>query len=91
MPTPERYDAKESDSARVAVKPANKAASAAAERAEPRAGTNEHAGGRSTVRTQGRAAVSQGAERIRQHLERKPKEKLTALLQPVTADSLREA
>ena len=85
------YDAKESDSAIVAVKPANKAASAAAERAEPRAGTNENSGGRSTVRTQGRAAVSQGVERIRQHIERKPKEKLTALLHHVTADSLREA
>ena len=85
------YDAKESDSAIVAGKLANKAAGAVAERAEPRAGTNENPGGRSTVRTQRRAAVSQGAERIRQFVERKPEEKLTALLHHVTVDTLREA
>ena len=74
-----------------ATSPGNKAARAAAEREERRAGTNENPGGRSTVRTQGRAAVSQGAERIRQGIQRNPKEKLTALLQHGTPETLRVA
>ena len=74
-----------------ATSPGNKAAGAVADREERRAGTNENPGGRSTVRTQGRAAVSQGAERIRQFIARKPKEKLTALLHHVTPGTLRAA
>ena len=85
------HDPKESDSAILATSPGNKAARAAAEREERRAGTNENPGGRSTVRTQGRAAVSQGAERIRQCIQRNPKEKLTALLHHVTPETLRVA
>ena len=83
------YDLKESDSAIVAKSPGNKTAGAVADWAERRAGTNENPGGRSTVRTQRRAAVSQGAERIRQCITRKPKEKLTALLHHVTPETLR--
>ena len=85
------HDPKESDSAILATSPGNKAARAAADREERRAGTNENPGGRSTVRTQGRAAVSQGAERIRQCIQRNPKEKLTALLHHVTPETLRVA
>ena len=85
------YDPKESDSAIRAMSSGNKAAGAVADREEQRAGTNENPGGRSTVRTQGRAAVSQGAERIRQFIERNPQEKLTALLHHVTPETLRAA
>ena len=85
------HDPKESDSAILATSPGNKAAGAVADWEERRAGTNENPGGRSTVRTQRRAAVSQGAERIRQFIARKPKEKLTALLHHVTPGTLRAA
>ena len=49
----------------VAMKRANKAASAAAEFVERRGGTKENAELQSTVRTQSRAAVSQAQVRIR--------------------------
>src|SRR5215203_5214560 len=65
-----------SDSAIVAVKPANKVARAASERSvavqaaaelvEPRAGTKGNADQQSTQRTQSRASVTQALERIRQ-------------------------
>ena len=42
-------------------------------------------------RTQGRARMSQAAERIRQAATRKPKEKLTALLHHITTDKLEAA
>jgi hypothetical protein len=50
----------------VAMKRANKAASAAAEFVERRGGTKENAELQSTVRTQSRAAVSQAQVRIRE-------------------------
>ena len=49
-----------SDSAIVAVKPANKAGSPVAERVEPRAGTEGNTGQPHTRRTQSRDSVSQG-------------------------------
>jgi hypothetical protein len=65
-----------SDSAIVAVKPANKVARAASERSvavqaaaelvEPRAGTKGNADQQSTRRTQSRASVTQTLERMRQ-------------------------
>jgi hypothetical protein len=65
-----------SDSAIVAVKPANKVARAASERSvavqaaaelvERRAGTKGNADQQSTQRTQSRASVTQALERIRQ-------------------------
>jgi hypothetical protein len=55
-----------SDSAIVAVKPANNAEQSAAEPVEPRAGTKGNADQQSTRRTQSRASVSQALERIRQ-------------------------
>ena len=84
-------DAKKSDPGTVPRKAANEGARAAEEPLEGRAGIERNPGGTSTGRTQGRATVSQGAERIRQFIERKPGEKLTALLHHVTPDALRAA
>ena len=85
------YDAKESDVAVVAGKPANKEGQPSAERVERRAATDGNPGGQSTGRTQSRESVSQAAERIRQFIERNPQEKLTALLHHVTPETLGEA
>src|ERR1700731_3791230 len=54
-----------SDSAEVAVKPANKTGMPAAEPVERRAGTEGNAIPQSTSRTQGRADASQARDRIR--------------------------
>jgi RNA-directed DNA polymerase len=54
-----------SDSAIVAMKPANKAGQPAAERVEERAGTEGNTGQPHTRRTQSRASVSQGLDRVR--------------------------
>lgn len=80
-----------SDFAIVAVKPANKAASAAAEWVEPRAGTKGNADPPRTQRTQGRASVSPGLDRVRHAARQRKKEKFTALLHHVTIDLLRDA
>ena len=80
-----------SDSAIVAVKPANKAASAAAEWVEPRAGTKGNAQQLRTHRTQRRASVSPGLDRVRHAARQRKKEKFTALLHHVTVDLLRDA
>ncbi len=80
-----------SDSAIVAMKPANKAGHPAAERAEPRAGTKGNTGQSRTQRTQGRASVSQGLDRVRHAARQRKKERFTALLHHVTVDSLRDA
>ena len=85
------HDVKKSDPGIVAKKAANKGARALAESLERRAGTEGNPGGASTGRTQRRGSVSQGAERIRQIIERKPQEKLTALLHHVTPESLADA
>ena len=55
-----------SDSAIVAVKPANEAQRCAKELVEPRAGAKGNAGEHSTRRTQSRESVTHGLERIRQ-------------------------
>ena len=72
-------------------KAANKGAQAPAEPLEGRAGIERNPGGRSTDHTQWWGSVSQGAERIRQYIQRNPQEKLTALLHHITADALRRA
>src|SRR4051794_38930604 len=72
--------AKAPDPLIVPVKPANKAAQAAAESAEGSGGTKRNAGRQSTDRTQGREAVSQAQARIRGAVSRNRTEKLTALL-----------
>ena len=66
------YGHEKSDSAIVAVKPANKAERSAAELVERRAGTKGNADQQSTYRTQRRASVSQAPERIRQEASDRP-------------------
>ena len=80
-----------SDSAIVAVKPANKAGSPVAEWVEPRAGTEGNTGQPHTRRTQSRGSVSQGLDCVRNAAKQRKKEKFTALLHHVTVDLLRES
>src|SRR5438132_5803362 len=90
-----------SDSAIVAVKPANKAAAASAEESaagavvaepvEPRVGTKGNANQQSTHRAQSRASVSQALERIRKVARERKKEKFTALLHHISISLLGEA
>ena len=80
-----------SDSAIVAVKPANKGTPVPAEPMEPRAEPKGNLGSQSTRRTQDRGSVSQAADRIRQFVQREPGVRLTTLLHHVTVDALRWA
>ena len=80
-----------SDSAIVAVKPANKAERSAAEPVEPRAETKGNAGQQSTRRTQSRISVSQALERIRQVAKERKKERFTALFHHINTELLEEA
>jgi RNA-directed DNA polymerase len=80
-----------SDSAIVAGKPANKVATATAERVERRAGTKGNAEQLRTQRTQCRASVSPGLDRVRNVARQRKKEKFTALLHHVSVDMLRDA
>src|ERR1700722_15298243 len=80
-----------SDSAEVAVKPANKTGMPAAEPVERRAGTEGNAIPQSTPRTQGRAGASRGGDRIRVAARRNKKEKSPALLPHATPEALRDA
>jgi len=80
-----------SDSAIVAMKPANKAGQPAAEWVEPRAGTKGNTGQPHTRRTQSRGSVSQGLDRVRNAARQRKKEKFTALLHHVTVELLRDA
>src|ERR1035437_791681 len=85
------YGVEKSDSAIVAVKPANKAVPTAAEWVEPRAGTKGNMGQPTTQRTQSRESVSQRLNRVRKAARGRKKEKFTALLHHVTVDLLWEA
>src|SRR5467141_2354494 len=85
------HGTKKSDPSVVPEKPANKAEQHAAESVEGRGGTKRNAELQSTVRTQGREAVSQAQARIRGAVNRNKKEKLTALLHHVSVDVLRWA
>ena len=80
-----------SDSAIRAMTPANKVATATAEWAEQRAGTEGNTGQPHTRRTQSRGSVSQGLDRVRNAARQRKKEKFTALLHHVTVDLLRDA
>ena len=80
-----------SDSAVVAVKSANKGTPVPAEPMEPRAEPEGNPGSQSARRTQRRESASQAADRIRQFVQREPRERLTALLHHVTVDALRWA
>src|SRR5215475_1722302 len=85
------HGTKKSHSSIVPAKPANKAEQFAAESVEGDDGTKRNAELQSMVRTQGREAVSQAQDRIREAVNRNKKEKLTALLHHVSADVLRWA
>jgi len=65
-PKPMMHGRGESDEAIVAMKPANKAAQVAAELVERRAEAKGNAGQTDTCRTQCRASVTYGLERIRE-------------------------
>ena len=83
--------AQQSDAAVVARKAANKGARVPAEPLERRAAAERNPRRTGTVRTQGRGAVSPGAERIRQFAKENPGEKLTALLHHITTETLEAA
>ncbi|CAD6561624.1 hypothetical protein LMG28727_07496 [Paraburkholderia kirstenboschensis] len=80
-----------SDSAILAMNPANNAGNSAAEWVERRAGTTGNTGPPNTRRAQDRASVPQGLERVRQAARQRKKERFTALLHHVTIDRLRES
>jgi hypothetical protein len=84
-------DLEKSDSAIVAVKPPNKAGPPAAEAVEPRAGAKGNADQQSTHRTQSRKRVTQALSRVRQAARYRKKDRFTALLHHVNADTLRTA
>ena len=77
-----------SDSVIVAVKSANKGTAVPAEPMEPRTEPKGNLEGQSTRRTQSRESVTQAADRIRQFVQREPRERLTALLHHVTVAGL---
>src|SRR4051794_10599720 len=80
-----------SDPSVVAVKPANKTGNPVAEWVEPRDGTKGNTNQPRTRRTQSRASVSPGLERVRQAARQRKKEKFSALLHHVTVELLRDA
>ena len=65
-PKPMMNGSEKSDSALVAMKPANQAGDPVAERVEQRAGTKGNMGQSRTRRTPSRSSVSPGLERVRQ-------------------------
>ncbi len=80
-----------SDSVILAEKSANKGAVVPAESMERRTEPKGNPGSQSTRRAQDRESVTQAADRIRQFVQREPRERLTALLHHVTVDALRWA
>ena len=85
------HDRETSDSAIVAVKPANKAERSAAEPGERRAGTEGNAGQHRTRRTQSRASVSQALERVRHAARQRKKERFTTHFHHLSPEMLRAA
>jgi RNA-directed DNA polymerase len=82
------HGGEKSDSAIVAVKPANRAERSAAEPAEPRAEAEGNADQQSTLRTPSRAGVTQALDRIRKTARERKKEKFTALLHHIKPELL---
>ncbi len=80
-----------SDSATVAMKPANKAGQPAVEWVERRAGAEGNMVEPRTCRTLSRESVPQGLDRVRQTAKARKKERFTALLHHVTVDLLKDA
>jgi RNA-directed DNA polymerase len=85
------HEREKSDPAVVAEKLPNKAARAAAEAVERRAGAKENAGQDGTHRTPSRVGVSHGLERVRQVARGLKEERFTALLHHVDVDLLRRS
>src|SRR5919106_4353152 len=75
----------------VAVKPGNKAGRSAADPVEPRGGAKENTARPDTHRTQRRASVPQGLDRVRQAAKARRTERFTALLHHVDVDLLRRS
>src|SRR6202049_2701889 len=80
-----------SDSAIVAMKPANKAGQPAAEWVERRAEAEGNRVEPRMRRTPSRESVSQGLDRVRQAAKARKKERFTALLHHVSVDLLKDA
>jgi RNA-directed DNA polymerase len=80
-----------SDTAIVAMKPANAAEQSAAEAGERRAGAEGNANQQSTRRTQSRVSVSQALERIRKVARERKGEKFTALFHHISVDLFDQA
>ena len=80
-----------SDSAIVAMKPANKAGQPAAEQVERRAEAKGNMEESRTRRTQSRESMPQGLDRVRQAAKARKKERFTALLHHVSVDLLTDA
>jgi group II intron reverse transcriptase/maturase len=80
-----------SDPAIVAVKPANEPRRRGQERVERRAGAEGNAAGPHGVRTQDRAAPSQGIDRVREAARQRRREKFTTLLHHIDAALLGQA
>jgi RNA-directed DNA polymerase len=80
-----------SDSAKVAMKPANKAGQPAAEWAERRVEAKGNTAESRTRRTPSRESVFQGLDRVRQTAKARQKERFTALLHHVSVDLLKDA
>ena len=84
-------DLKTSDSAIVAMNPANKGHLRSAESGERRAEPKGKPGSQSLRRAQKRESKTQAADRLRQAAKRNPEERLVALLHPITVDALASA
>jgi RNA-directed DNA polymerase len=90
-PKPMMHGRGKSDTAIVAMKPANNAGQPVAEPGEPRAGTEGNASQQSTGRAQNRETVTQALDRIRLAARQRKKERFTTLLHHVNVDLLRAA
>ncbi len=80
-----------SDSAKVAMKPANKAGQLATEWVERRVEAEGNVVEPRTRRTPSRESVLQGLDRVRQAAKARKKERFTALLHHVSVDLLKDA
>ena len=85
------HEQEKSDPNMVAGKPANNAASAAAEQVERKTGTEGNTSEQSTSRTPSRGSVSQALDRVRTTARERKTEKFTALLHHINVDLLRQS
>jgi len=85
------HEPEKSDPSIVAVKPANKCEGSEAESVERREGAEGNTSKHRRGRTQSRASLSSGLERVRERARTEKKERVTALLHHVDVDLLRVA